>query len=104
MAFVALLMAFYRQSKRRTAEFLSTLLGQPCSAALAVKMQTQVMAAARPAYEQLAAKLPTEEHVNADETPTKEENTKAWLWTFVAQCFTVFAVRATRAAGDASAV
>jgi transposase len=98
MAFVALLMAYYRQSKRRTAEFLSTLLGQPCSAALTVKMQTQVMAAARPAYEQLAAKLPTEEHVNADETPTKEENTKAWLWTFVARCFTVFAVRATRAA------
>jgi transposase len=29
MAFTALLMAFYRQSKRRTAEFLSTLLGQP---------------------------------------------------------------------------
>jgi hypothetical protein len=41
MAFTALLMAFYRQSKRRTAEFLRTLLGQPCSAALAVKMQNQ---------------------------------------------------------------
>jgi transposase len=46
MAFTALLMAYYRQSKRRTAEFLSTLLGQPCSAALTVKMQTQVTAAA----------------------------------------------------------
>jgi transposase len=98
MAFTALLMAYYRQSKRRTAEFLSTLLGQPCSAALTVKMQTQVTAAARPAYEELAAKLPTEEHINADETPTKEQNGKAWLWTFVARLFTVFAVRATRAA------
>jgi len=98
MAFTALLMAYYRQSKRRTAEFLSTLLGQPCSAALTVKMQTQVTAAARPAYEELAAKLPTEEHINADETATKEQNGKAWLWTFVAQLFTVFAVRATRAA------
>lgn len=28
MAFVALLMAYYRQSKRRTADFLGTLLGQ----------------------------------------------------------------------------
>jgi transposase len=98
MAFVALLMAYYRQSKRRTAEFLTTLLGQPCSAALTVKIQTQVTAAARPAYEELAAKLPTEGHVNADETPTKEQNGKAWLWTFVAGLFTVFAVRATRAA------
>jgi transposase len=98
MAFTALLMAYYRQSKRRTAEFLGTLLNQPCSPALTVKMQTQVTAAARPAYDQLAAKLPTEEHVNADETPTKEENGKAWLWTFVARLFAVFAVRGSRKA------
>jgi len=98
IAFTGLLMAYYRQSKRRTAEFLTTLLGQPCCAALTVKMQTQVTAAARPAYEELAAKLPTEEHVNADETATKEQNRKAWLWTFVARTFTVFAVRATREA------
>jgi transposase len=83
MALVALLMAYYRQSKRRTAEFLATLLGQPCSAALTVKMQTQVTAAVRPAYEELAGQLPREEHINADETGTKEENGKAWLWTFV---------------------
>jgi len=98
MAFTALLMAYYRQSKRRTAEFLTTLLGQPCSAALTVKIQTQVTGATRGAYEELAAKLPTEEHINADETATKEENGKAWLWTFVAGLFTVFTVRATRAA------
>ena len=98
MAFTALLMAYYRQSKRRTAEFLSTLLGQPCSAALTVKMQAVVTAAARPAYEELAAQLPTQDQVNADETPTKEENGKAWLWTFVARMFTVFAVRLTREA------
>jgi transposase len=98
MAFTGLLMAYYRQSKRRTAEFLSTLLGQPCSAALTVKMQTVVTAAVRPAYEELAAQLPRQDHVNADETPTKEQHGKAWLWTFVARMFTVFAVRATRAA------
>ena len=98
MAFVALLMAYYRQSKRRTADFLSTLLGQPCSPALTVKIQTQVTAAVRPAYEELAAELPTQDHVNADETPTKEKNGKAWLWAFAARMFTVFAVRATREA------
>jgi hypothetical protein len=96
MAFTALLMAFYRQSKRRTAEFLGTLLGQPCCPALAVKMQNQVTAALRPSYEALAAELPTQEQLNLDETPTKEENGKARLWTFVAPLFTVFAVRATR--------
>ena len=98
LAFTALLMAFYRQSKRRTAEFLGTLLGQPCCPALTVKMQNQVTAALRPSYEALAAELPTQEHLNIDETPTKQENGKAWLWTFVARMFTVFAVRPTREA------
>jgi transposase len=98
MAFTALLMAFYRQSKRRTAEFLSTLLGQPCCAALTVKMQNQVTAALRPSYAELAAQLPTQEQLSIDESPTKEENGKAWLWTFVARMFTVFTVRLTREA------
>ena len=51
--------------------------------------------------ETTCAELPAgvpQDQVNADETPTKEENGKAWLWTFVARMFTVFAVRATREA------
>jgi transposase len=98
MAFTALLMAYYRQSKRRTAEFLRTLLGQPCCPALTVKIENTVTAALRPAYEELAAQLPAEEHVSIDETATKEENVPVWLWTFVAHSFTVFAVRATHEA------
>jgi len=98
MAFVALLMAYYRQSKRRTADFLSTLLGQPCCPSLTVKIQNQVTTAVRPSYEALAAQLPAQEQLSIDETGTKEANGKAWLWTFVARMFTVFAVRATREA------
>ena len=41
---------------------------------------------------------PPQEQLNIDETGTKQENDKAWLWTFVARMFTVFAVRATREA------
>jgi hypothetical protein len=48
MALTALLMAFYRQSKRRTAEFLGTLPGQPCCPALTVKIENQVTDALRP--------------------------------------------------------
>jgi transposase len=91
-------MAYYRQSKRRTAEFLTALLGQPCCAALTVKMQLQATAALRPVYEELVAQLPTQDQVSGDETATKEQNQKAWLWTFVARTFTVFAIRATREA------
>jgi len=59
LAFTALLMAYFRQSKRWTAEFLAALMGQPCSPALAVKMQTQVTAALRPSYDSLVARLST---------------------------------------------
>ena len=61
-------------------------------------MQNQAAAALRPSYEELAGQLPTQEQLNIDETGTKEANGKAWLWTFVAKLFTVFAVRATREA------
>ena len=98
VAFAGLLMAYFRQSKRRTATFLQVLLNQPCCAALAVKMQTQVTAAVRPAYEELAAQLPAQTQLSIDESPTKEQTSKAWLWTFVAQAFTLFAVRTSRAA------
>lgn len=98
VAFAGLLMACFRQSKRRTALFLETLLNQPCCPALTIKLQTQVTAAVRPAYEELAAQLPTQDKLSIDESPTKEATSKAWLWTFVASAFTVFALRCTRAA------
>jgi len=94
---VALLMACFRQSKRRTALFLETILHQPCSPAWTVKLQQQATAALRPAYEELAAALPQQSVLGIDETPNKEGPRKAWLWTFVAASFTVFALRLTRA-------
>jgi len=98
VAFIALLMAYFRQSKRRTALFLQTLLNIPCSPAWTVKLQTQATAALRPAWEELAEALPKQTHVGGDETPTKESNAKSWLWTFVADKFTVFTIRKYRAA------
>jgi transposase len=98
IAFTGLLMAYFRQSKRRTALFLQTLLNQPCCPALTVKLQAQLTAAVRPSYDELAAQLPTQTQLSIDESPTKEQTSKAWLWTFVAKTFTVFAVRTSRAA------
>jgi len=98
VALAGLLMACFRQSKRRTALFLETVLGQPCSAALVVKMQHQVAAAIKPTYDELARQLATAPRLNVDESPTKEGNNKAWLWTFVAEDFTVFANRNSREA------
>ena len=98
VAFVALLMAYFRQSKRRTALFLETILEQPCCAAWTVKLQNQATDALRPCYDELAATLPEQPQLGIDETPNKEGPRKTWLWAFVATRFTVFALRLTRAA------
>jgi transposase len=98
VALVALLMGCFRQSKRRVALFLDSVLHQPCSPSWVVKLQQQATAALTPAYEELAQQLPTEDVLAIDESPTKEGRAKAWLWTFVAGTYTVFALRTTRAA------
>ncbi len=98
IAFVALLMACFRQSKRRTALFVTSILNIPCCPALTVKQQTIATRALQPAYEELVAALPTQPRLNGDESPTKEGPVKSWLWTFVASTFTVFALRGSRAA------
>ena len=65
-------MAFFRQSKRRTALFLGTICNVPCSTGLTVKLQNTASAALEPAYQELVAALPTQTAVNADESPTKQ--------------------------------
>jgi len=98
VALVALLMGCFRQSKRRVALFLDSVLQQPCSPGWVVKLQQQATAALTPAYQELMQQLPAEEVLAIDESPTKEGKAKAWLWTFVAATYTVFALRITRAA------
>jgi transposase len=98
IAFAGLLMACFRQSKRRAAQFLSMILNQPASAGWMVALQNRVAQAVQPAYEALGQQLPAEPVLHIDESPTKEGKSKAWVWTFVAATFTFFACRTSRAA------
>ena len=98
VALTALLMGCFKQSKRRVALFLQQVLNQPCSPGWVVKLQDQATAALAPAYEELVAQLPAEDVLGIDESPTKEAQIKSWLWTFVADTYTVFTLRTTRAA------
>jgi transposase len=98
VAFSALLMACFRQSKRRAAQFLSMVLNQPASAGWMVSLQNRAAEAVKPACEELAAQLPAEPVLHIDESPTKEGSAKAWVWTFVARSFTFFACATSRAA------
>jgi transposase len=98
IAFAGLLMACFRQSKRRAAQFLSMILHQPASAAWMVVLQNHAAHAVQPAYDELAQQLPTQPVLRIDESPTKQGQAKAWVWTFVAAAFTFFACRTSRAA------
>lgn len=98
IAFTGLLMAHFRQSKRRSALFLSTILNQPASPGWLITLQNHAADAVQPAYDELAAALPDQATLFADESPTKEGRAKSWIWTFVATAFTVFACRLSRAA------
>jgi transposase len=97
IAFAALLMACFRQSTRRAAQFLSMILNQPASAGWMVLLQNRAAEAIKPAYDQLAEQLSVQAAMNIDESPTKEGQSKAWVWTFVAATFTFFACRTSRA-------
>src|SRR5690606_33962966 len=58
IAFTATLMAHFRQSQRRAALFLSTVLNIPCCPSLTVKHQTIATQALRAPYEELLRALP----------------------------------------------
>ncbi len=96
IAFTGLLVGHFRQSKRRAAFFLQDLLGLPCSASLTVKMQAIVADALASTYDALKASLADAPFVHMDETPTKEGDAKAWLWTVVSPECVVFAVFPSR--------
>lgn len=98
VAFAGLLMACFRQSKRRAAQFLGTILNQPAGAAWMVLLQNRCAEAVKPTYDDLAAKLSGQLVLHIDESPTKEGPARGWVWTFVADTFTVFACRTSRSA------
>lgn len=89
-------MGHFRQSKRRTASFLSDLLKIPCSPGWIVKIQNTVSQALEAPYKELQSELTNQQQLYVDESPTKEKNQKAWLWCAVASAFAVFGIFTSR--------
>jgi len=98
VAFAGLLMACFRQSKRRAAQFLGMAFHLPASGGWLVRLQQRAAEAVQPAYDELAGRLATQAALHIDESPTKEGAAKAWVWTCVAATFTFFACRLSRGA------
>lgn len=95
-AFTGLLMGHFRQSKRRASAFLGDLLNIPCSASWTVKIQNLVSEAVADSYEEIRSELVEQKQLYVDESPTKENRQKAWLWVAVAPLITVFGIFANR--------
>ena len=95
-AFTGLLMGHFRQSKRRAASFLGDLLNVPCSPAWTVTIQNRVSDALAQPYEELRSELQNQEQLFVDESPTKQNKSKAWLWVAVTPWFAVFGIFLTR--------
>jgi transposase len=95
-AFTGLLMGHFRQSKRRAASFLSDLLNVPCSPSWTVKIQSRVSDALAAPHEELRSELQNQKQLFIDESPTKQNKSKAWLWVAVAPMFAVFGIFLSR--------
>ena len=93
---VTLLMAHFRQSKRRVSLFCESVLNIPCSPGLVVKLQNIGAQALSPCYDELAAVLPQSEAVNLDETGTRQGPHKGWIWVAATATYTLFTIRLTR--------
>jgi transposase len=91
-----MLMGHYRQSKRLTAMFLSSLLKVPCSTGWVCKIQNTVSQALEQPYSELQNQLQHQNQLFVDESPTKENKAKAWLWVAVASTFAVFGIFLSR--------
>jgi len=63
-----------------------------------VALPNRAAHAVPPADDELAQQLPTQPVLLLDESPTKQGQVKAWVWTFGAATFTFFACRSSRAA------
>ena len=97
-AVLVLLTSWLRTSRRRAAAFSSDVCGVPCSGGHVSELERRATDVLRPAYDELAAALPDQDHLGIDETPFRRGRVKTWLWTFVAVAFTVFVMRPTRRA------
>ena len=79
-----------------TARFLRDVLRLHLSRGQLAKTIGKAGLAMRPAYEELAARLPEEAFLNVDETGHKENGDGLWTWVFRARLYTVFKIDPSR--------
>lgn len=91
-ALAALLTGYFRLSRRRTREFLQTLLGQaPCIGTL-IALEAATVRALAPAVQEAAAAVAAAEVVNVDETGWRKGRDRPTLWVAVTRTVALFRI------------
>jgi transposase len=96
-AAVALLTGAYRLSKRQVEGLCADLLGTPLSAGQVCAVEAEAVAATAPVVAALRVYV-AEQSANIDETGWWQKGQRAWLWSVVTRCVTVFVLALSRAA------
>jgi transposase len=96
-AAVALLTGAYRLSKRQVENVCADILGTPLSAGQVCAVEAEAVAATAPVVAELRASI-KDQPANIDETGWWQKEQRAWLWSVVTRCVTVFVLALSRAA------
>jgi len=77
-------------------KYFRDVLKIPISRGQLAKVIRKVSAALEPAYQELRASLPSEPHLNVDETGHKNNGKPHWTWCFRAELYTLFKIDPSR--------
>ena len=77
-------------------KYFRDVLHIPISRGQLAKVIGKVSAALEPAYQELRASLPSEPHLNVDETGHKNNGKPHWTWCFRAELYTLFKIDSSR--------
>lgn len=97
-ALVAYLTVVCRMPRLVVQRLLGSVLQIPISLGSTQAAWEEASAAVAMPYAELAAALPAESVVHADETGHRTNGDKRWLWTFVAHTFVLYRIAASRGA------
>ena len=96
VAVVTLFSSLGRLSQRMIASLLKDLFHLEVADGQISRLQSIGRKALQAGYDDIVADVRTSAAVNIDETGWRENQRKAWLWTVVGRCGTLFAVRTSR--------
>ena len=95
-ALIAFMKGFCHASFSTIRKYLRDVVGVTIARGTLCKVITKVSESLEGVYEELLASLPTEGHLNIDETGHKDKGKRWWTWCFRADLYTLYKIDAHR--------